>query len=83
MGYQHPDVIKHWTPQYIVGKIQEELEPKVCVQKLEHLTVYLQELSCEWIYSNPDGEFNLSMTHIGKSPKLWAQPIMYNSIKMA
>ena len=82
MGYQHPEVIKHWTPQYIVGKVQEELE-KVCVQKLEHLSVFLQELSCEWMYSNPDGEFNLSMPHVGKSPKIWGNPIMYESVKMA
>ena len=82
MAYSHPEVIKHWRPQYILGRVQEDLEILHEV-KLEKINVYLQELNVEWMYSNPTGEFNLSVPHIGKASKLMAQTDRYESVKMA
>lgn len=35
------------------------------------------------MYSNPNGEFNLSMPHVGRATKIWGPPDMYNNVKMA
>lgn len=59
MAFTNDEVLTHYPPQYIVGKqINEERE--ILVQEDEHVKVILQEIDCEYIYSNPTGMFNLS-----------------------
>ena len=82
MGYSHPDVIKHWTPQYIVGRVQERLE-KIVEQRTGNVNVFLQELKCEWMYGNPTGAFNLSLPDVGKSAQRSWTPDYYHKIKMS
>ena len=82
MAYSHPEVIKHWRPQYILGRVQDELEILHQVN-LEKINVYIQELSCEWMFSNPTGDFNLSVPHIGKASKSFSGPDKYESVKLA
>ena len=82
MAYSHPDVIKHWTPQYIVGRVQEPLQ-KIVEQRTENVNVFLQELKCEWMYGNPTGAFNLSLPDVGKSATRSWTPDYYHKIKMA
>ena len=62
MAYKNPEVIKHWPPKYIVGRAVGE---PVEIAKEEHALVHvkLEEITCEWMYSNPTGNFNLSATH--------------------
>ena len=81
MAYSHQDVIKHWTPQYIVGRVQEPLQ-KIVEQKTENVNVFLQELKCEWMYGNPTGTFNLSLPDVGKSAQRSWTPDYYHKIKM-
>ena len=61
MAYKHPEVIKHWPPKYIVGRqIGEATE--LLVKNHPLVNIKLEEVTCEWMYSNPTGHFNLSAT---------------------
>ena len=60
MAYKNPEVIKHFPPQYIIGKQVDDLK-EIAVEEHELVTVKLYEVKNEWMYSNPTGMFNLSL----------------------
>ena len=62
MGYKHPEVIKHWPPQYIISKVYGQAKI-IDVYKHELMSVNLVEISNDWNYSNPTFKFNLSVAH--------------------
>lgn len=76
------EVIPSYPPVYIVGPTDAETEHKVILEKdTELATVSLVEVSVEYMYSNPQGIFNLSA-----SEKMWRNPmysnVSYNSWKL-
>lgn len=76
------EVIPSYPPAYIVGPTAAEEPVKVILEKdTEHATVTLVEVSVEYMYSNPQGVFNLSAPE-----KMWRTPqysnISYNSWKL-
>ena len=60
MAYKNEEVIKHFPPQYIIGKQVDEMT-EVAVKEHELVTVKLMEVKNEWMYSNPTGLYNLSI----------------------
>ena len=60
MAYKNDEVIKHFPPQYIVGKQVDEMT-EVATKEHELVTVKLLEVKNEWMYSNPTGLYNLSV----------------------
>lgn len=58
---EHEEVIKHYPPQYIVGK--QVGEDGIVLETFENQQVVVQlvEVNCEYIFSNPNGNFNLSL----------------------
>ena len=63
MAYKNPEVIKHFPPQYIIGK--QVGEPKeIATGAHELVSVKLYEIECEWMFSNPTGNFNLSVPEV-------------------
>ena len=76
------EVIPSYPPTYIVGPCTPELPSTVILEKdTELATVTLVEVNCEYMYSNPQGLFNLSAPE-----KMWRTPtysnISYNSWKL-
>lgn len=53
------EVLDHYPPQFIVGQPVEEVE--CYVEEHELVTVRLFKMTCEYIYGNPTGKFNLSL----------------------
>ena len=80
MGYQNSEVIPHWPPQIIVGK-QTQQPHLVHVIQTEMVSIKLQEIECEWQYSNPTGLFNLSCIHKPLRERLNDKPLSYKQMK--
>lgn len=59
MAGTNEEVIDHYPPQYIVGQPIEEVE--CYVEEDDLVTVRLFKVTCEYMYSNPTGKFNLSL----------------------
>lgn len=53
------EVMDHYPPQYIVGQPIEEIECYVEEQDL--ITVRMFKITCEYMYGNPTGKYNLSL----------------------
>ena len=66
---QVSDVLPSYPPAYIVGQLLHEPSRIVLEKDSEMATVTLEEVSCEYMYSNPQGMFNLSTPE-----KLWRTP---------
>lgn len=60
MAYSHEDVIAHFPPQLIVGNSSGE-EKVILEQENEQVKIQLIEMTCDYMYSNPTGMFNLSL----------------------
>jgi hypothetical protein len=64
MAPDHPEVLAHWPPAYILG--QEVGEEKVIDSyEDDSIQVRLLEVESEYMYSNPTGMYNLSLPEIG------------------
>mmetsp|Transcript_389 Transcript_389/g.526 ORF Transcript_389/g.526 Transcript_389/m.526 type:complete len:219 (-) Transcript_389:276-932(-) len=69
-------VIASYPPTYLVGPIASEVEPKVLLTKdTELATITIEEVTCEYMYSNPQGLFNLSLPD-----KMWRDPKTYRQL---
>ena len=44
-------------------------------EETELATITIEEISCEYMYSNPEGRFNLSMPE-----KMWRNPVNYQQM---
>jgi len=80
---QVADVIPTYPPAYIVGPTIFESSRVIMTKDTEFATVILEEVSCEFMYSNPNGMFNLSVPE-----KMWRntsnyQQMSYQSWKIA
>ena len=66
-------MIPSYPPKYIVGPIcpQEEVK-QLFIEDTDLATITLEEVTCEYMYSNPMGVFNLSLPG-----KLWRDPKTY------
>jgi len=60
MAYRNAEVIPHFPPKYIVGRMVEQPN-EILVERHELMSVKLREVTLEWMYSNPTGLFNLSV----------------------
>jgi hypothetical protein len=54
-------VIAHWPPQVLVGKTTNDEKTLLASYDDQYVRVELFEVSCEFMYGNPTGVFNLSM----------------------
>jgi len=61
MAYEHEDVINHFPPQYIIGKADGEDKVVSLNDENEMVSISLEEVQNEFMYSNPTGTFNLSV----------------------
>ena len=61
-SYKNDEVIQHFPPQTIIGKQVDATVVNIAMEEKDDVTVKLQEIKCEWKYSNPTGEFNLAAT---------------------
>lgn len=59
--HSHPEVIKHWPPQVLVGKAISDDKKTLALYEDSYVKVELLEVSCEYMYGNPTGVFNLSL----------------------
>ena len=66
------DVIPCYPPSYIVGPTTNDYGETIYETDTEFATISLVEVSCEYIYSNPNGLFNLSVPD-----KMWRNPLNY------
>ena len=58
---QDEEVIPSYPPAYIIGAVNDE-EPRIILERdTDMATVTLEEVSAEYMYSNPQGIFNLSI----------------------
>lgn len=75
------DVLPSYPPAYLVGPTTDDAPQVLMTQETEMVTVTLEEVSCEYMYSNPQGYFNISVPD-----KLWRnssyQTISYQSYKL-
>lgn len=55
MAYDHEDVINHFPPQYITGKASEEEKVIDLNDENEMVSISLEEVQNEFMYSNPTG----------------------------
>lgn len=62
--HDHAETINHWPPQYIVGKQVDENKKVVAEYEDNFCKLELLEVDCEWNYSNPTYQFNLSLPHM-------------------
>lgn len=60
MAPVNQEVIMHFPPQYIIGKQVGE-EKELAKYEDDNVIVTVQEVECEYMYSNPTGLFNLSL----------------------
>ena len=58
---QAPEVITSYPPAYLVGALDTEASRVVLTQETEKVAVVLEEFPAEYMYSNPQGLFNLSV----------------------
>jgi len=66
-------ILTAYPPPYLVGEIPADSTPKVILtEETDLVTVTLQEISAEVMFSNPDGLFNLSVPNM-----LWRNPNTY------
>ena len=70
---QAPEVITSYPPTYLVGPLDTEASRVVLTQETEKVTVVLEEFPAEYMYSNPQGKFNLSVPE-----KQWKGPNFVN-----
>lgn len=69
-------VIASYPPVYLVGPIVPGVAPKVLLTKDTDLaTVSIEEVTCEYMYSNPQGLFNLTLPD-----KMWRDPKTYRQL---
>ena len=54
------EIIPHYPPQYIIGKQVGE-DRELARYEDDRVLVTVQEITCEYMYSNPTGLFNLSL----------------------
>ena len=54
-------MIPSYPPAYIIGQISSEAPRVLVSEDTEQALVTVEEVSCEYMYSNPDGMFNLSV----------------------
>ncbi len=64
LAYRHPEVYEHFPPQIIIGKQTADDKEFLVYDEDPLVRVSLQEVTCEYNYSNPTGYFNLSIPHI-------------------
>jgi len=57
----HPEVISHWPPQVLVGKTTNDEKTLLASYDDQYVRVEIFEVSCEYMYGNPTGVFNLSL----------------------
>ena len=57
-----PGVLVSNPPTYLVGNCDDE-EKEILVADTEMATVRLVEVMCDYVYSNPDGQYNLSVAN--------------------
>ena len=55
------EIILHYPPQYVIGKQTNDQERELARFENEHVLVTVQEVECEYMYSNPTGFFNTSL----------------------
>lgn len=66
------EVIPSFPPVYIVGPTTPESNKVILTEDCELATVTLEEVSADYMYSNPQGLFNLSCPE-----KMWRNPTSY------
>ena len=54
-------MITSYPPSYIIGPVVEEEAKVILEEDSEMATVTLEEINAEYMYSNPQGIFNLSV----------------------
>ena len=67
-----PDVITSYPPAYLVGPTTSDTPRVLMTQETELATITLEEVNCEYMYSNPQGLFNLSVPE-----KMWRNQVNY------
>mmetsp|Transcript_7041 Transcript_7041/g.9808 ORF Transcript_7041/g.9808 Transcript_7041/m.9808 type:complete len:323 (+) Transcript_7041:3325-4293(+) len=80
IGYReqslHPaveDVLPVYPPAYLVGAVSSSATPQVILtEENELVSVSLEEVSVDYMYSNPEGLYNLSVPHM-----MWRNPATY------
>lgn len=55
------EVMDHYPPQYLVGSCIEDMTREIFVEETDMCTVRMFALVNEYMYSNPTGQFNLSL----------------------
>lgn len=69
-------VLVSYPPAYLVGPICPEVAPNVLLTKDHELAkVAIEEVTCEYMYSNPQGLFNMSLPD-----KMWRDPKSYRQL---
>lgn len=63
MALDHEEVIKHFPPQFVIGKSESQTEIEEMAFDNGKIQIKVYEVSCEYSYSNPTGRFNLSLPH--------------------
>ena len=76
-----PAVLVSSPPTYLVGNCGDE-EKEILTAETEMATVRLVEVVCDYVYSNPDGQFNLSAANKLLKQKNY-QTISYKNWKTA
>lgn len=69
------DVTQCYPPHYIVGPVSAEIPNTILTKDTELATVTIEEVSTEYMYSNPQELFNLSCPN-----KMWRNPVNYQQI---
>ena len=70
-----PDVLPSYPPSYIVGPTIFDSGRVIMTKDTEFATITIEEVSCEYMYSNPNGMFNLSTPE-----KMWRNPSNYQQM---
>ena len=55
------EVLDHYPPQFIVGQPLEDMTQEIYEEDIDDVTVKMYALTCEYMYSNPTGLYNLSL----------------------
>ena len=69
------DVLASYPPSYIVGPTTVDPSKTILEKDTEFATISLVEVACEYMYSNPQGQFNLSVPE-----KMWRNPLNYSQM---
>lgn len=59
-------VIEHFPPSYIIGAPIEEMNVELATAETDLVEARLLQVTCEWMYGNPTGQFNLSLPGLTK-----------------